>query len=357
MIIQLHKAKPRVEELDFLKCVFITLMIAFHLVYIGNTYPVAKQYVYTFHMPGFLLVSGYLFNVRKSWSALGKTLLWIFIPYAIMESSYTLMASLLPIREHINHLTPAILLDHIFLYPIGPYWYLHTLILCGLSYYLAFKTPSGRVIKTSGTDTTNVDLKSREGSKKGKIANFINTLNQPQQLWIGRTILLTLFLWLLSHGCQLLSVANAAYFLGGAIIRQGVGDFRKSFPAQWWVIILLVIISLDVHNYNRASYGGVCIVYLVISTLLWLYRLRIPTQLRRIMLFVGRNTFPLLLFSPIFTMLAKYYQNLLIKIEPTGMLFLLISVLFAITGSFAITWVMDKIGLSRLFFGQKTFLK
>ena len=86
MIIQLHKAKPRVEELDFLKCVFITLMIAFHLVYIGNTYPVAKQYVYTFHMPGFLLVSGYLFNVRKSWSALGKTLLWIFIPYAIMES-------------------------------------------------------------------------------------------------------------------------------------------------------------------------------------------------------------------------------------------------------------------------------
>lgn len=357
MIIQLHKAKPRVEELDFLKCVFITLMIAFHLVYIGNTYPVAKQYVYTFHMPGFLLVSGYLFNVRKSWSALGKTLLWIFIPYAIMESSYTLMASLLPIREHINHLTPAILLDHIFLHPIGPYWYLHTLILCGLSYYLAFKTPSGRVIKTSGTDTINVDLKPREGSKKGKIASFINTLNQPQQIWIGRTILLTLFLWLLSHGCQLLSVANAAYFLGGVIIRQGVGDFRKSFPTQWWIIILLIIISLDVNNYNRASYGGVCIVYLVISTLLWLYHLRIPTQLRRIMLFVGRNTFPLLLFSPIFTMLAKYYQNLLIKIEPTGMLFLLISVLFAITGSFAITWVMDKIGLSRLFFGQKTFLK
>ena len=55
------------EELDFLKFVFITLMIAFHLTYIGDTYPVAKQLVYTFHMPGFLLVSGYLFNVNKSW--------------------------------------------------------------------------------------------------------------------------------------------------------------------------------------------------------------------------------------------------------------------------------------------------
>ena len=68
------------EELDFLKFVFITLMIAFHLTYIGDTYPVAKQLVYTFHMPGFLLVSGYLFNVNKSWAALEKTMLLDFHP-------------------------------------------------------------------------------------------------------------------------------------------------------------------------------------------------------------------------------------------------------------------------------------
>ena len=39
MIIQMHKPKPRMEELDFLKFVFITLMIAFHLTYIGDTLP------------------------------------------------------------------------------------------------------------------------------------------------------------------------------------------------------------------------------------------------------------------------------------------------------------------------------
>jgi len=131
------------EELDFLKFVFITLMIAFHLTYIGDTYPVAKQLVYTFHMPGFLLVSGYLFNVNKSWAALGKTMLWIFIPYAVMESGYTLMASLLPIREHIDQLTIGVLIDHIFLHPMGPYWYLHTLMLCGICYYIAFRKPKG----------------------------------------------------------------------------------------------------------------------------------------------------------------------------------------------------------------------
>ena len=31
----------RVKELDFLKCIFIILMIIFHLVYIGDSYPYA----------------------------------------------------------------------------------------------------------------------------------------------------------------------------------------------------------------------------------------------------------------------------------------------------------------------------
>lgn len=55
----------RVKELDFLKCIFIILMIIFHLVYIGDSYPYAKQVVYTFHMSAFLVISGYLNNVNK----------------------------------------------------------------------------------------------------------------------------------------------------------------------------------------------------------------------------------------------------------------------------------------------------
>ena len=55
----------RVPEIDYLKCVFILLMVAFHLVYIGDSYPYAKQIVYTLHMPGFLLISGYLAQSMK----------------------------------------------------------------------------------------------------------------------------------------------------------------------------------------------------------------------------------------------------------------------------------------------------
>ena len=57
--------KNRVKEIDYLKCVFIVLMVIFHLVYVGDKYPYAKQVVYTFHMPVFLLISGYLANMDK----------------------------------------------------------------------------------------------------------------------------------------------------------------------------------------------------------------------------------------------------------------------------------------------------
>ena len=338
MIIQMHKPKPRIDELDFLKFVFITLMIAFHLVYIGDAYPVAKRLVYTFHMPGFLLVSGYLFNVNKSWESFWKTMLWIFVPYTIMESGYTMMASLLPIREHIDRLTVGVLVDHIFLHPMGPYWSLHTLMICGICYYIAFKKPEGRFSSVL---------------KQEKPLLPIKMLSLENQVLLGRFTLLALFLLLLSYGCGLLSIANAAYFLVGAIVRQAVGNFRLAFPARWWTLGLLLVWCIDPSHYDRASFAGACLVFLVIGSLLWIYQLGIPQSLRKLFLFIGRNTLPLLLFSPIFTILAKYYQALLLRAEPTGFFFMVVSVILAIAGSYGITWLMDISGISKLFFGKK----
>ena len=75
----------RIDELDFLKGVFFILMITFHLVYIGDSYPYAKRVVYTFHMPGFLIISGYLMNITKPCKELIKTMLGYAIPYIVME--------------------------------------------------------------------------------------------------------------------------------------------------------------------------------------------------------------------------------------------------------------------------------
>ncbi len=215
-------------------------------------------------------------------------MLWIFIPYTVMESGYTVMASLLPIREHIDHLTVGVLIDHIFLHPMGPYWYLHTLMLCGICYYLAFMKLEGRLSSVW---------------KQEKPLLPIKMLSLDNQVLLGRFTLLALFLWLLSYACGLLSIANAAYFLVGTIVRQAVGNFRLAFPARWWTIGLLVVWCIDPIHYDKASFAGACLVFLVIGSLLWLYQLGIPQPLRDLFLFIGRNTLPLLLFSPIFTIL------------------------------------------------------
>ncbi len=309
--------RPRIHELDFMKSVFILLMIAFHLVYIGNAYPYAKQLVYTFHMPGFLLISGYLFNIAKRPRQLFATLLWIFIPYAVMETGYTVMASVLPIRDHIDRLTVAVLAEKIVLSPLGPYWYLHTLVLCGACYYGVF-----RLVR-------------------------LHTAS--------RFILLGLLFYILSEWCGVVSMANAGYFMAGSVVRQTVDDARRLQLGSWFALIPLVLLCLDPAHLDKTEMTGAAIVVLVFSVLFRIYPL-LRGRLQLLLLYVGRNTLPLLLFSPLFTILAKSYQPFLLQIDSTGMIFMVVSVALAVVGSYAITYGMDRTGFSRFFFGKSRAL-
>ena len=124
----------RIYPIDYLKSVFIILMIIFHLAYIGDKYPYVKQIVYTFHMPAFLIISGYLANIKKEQFII--SIVWLFIPYAIMETGYVFMSAILPVREKVENISISLLLNKVFVSPMGPYWYLHTLII-GYSIYYA----------------------------------------------------------------------------------------------------------------------------------------------------------------------------------------------------------------------------
>ena len=59
------------SELDFVKGVLITLMVLFHLSYFVERHVALTEWVYTFHMSGFLVISGLLFNVEKDWHGIG----------------------------------------------------------------------------------------------------------------------------------------------------------------------------------------------------------------------------------------------------------------------------------------------
>ena len=66
-----------------------------------------------------------------------------------------------------------------------------------------------------------------------------------------------------------------------------------------------------------------------------------------LLVYLGRNTMPLFLYSPIFTFLCKPMVPIL-QFDPTGFLFLSVSLLICITGSLSIEWSMNRIGLSYL---------
>lgn len=306
----------RIKELDFLKCIFIILMIIFHLVYIGDSYPYAKQAVYTFHMSAFLIISGYLNNINKEIKAVGWSLLWIFIPYVIMEAGYVVMSAVLPVREKVAELSAGLLLYKALIAPMGPYWYLHTLILCNASYFLIYKVTN----KWKG---------------------------------IIRFIILGIFLYLLSE-LRLLTFANAIYFLAGVAIRQSGLPIIRVFQPSFLSVVPLVILCCFPENLNRGTLAGVAITYLVISLLLATYTY-LPKKVKRLSLYIGSNTLVILLFSPVFTILSKAYLPLF-AFDATGICFMIVSVIFVICGCFGVTYVLDRLHISPYFLGKKRML-
>ena len=302
----------RTKELDYLKSIFILLMVAFHLVYIGDKYPYAKQIAYTFHMPAFLIISGYLIDKRKDIKSCANKLLWIFIPYVYMETGYVIMSHILPVRESVAEITPAVLVDKIFVHPLGPYWYLHTLIICCFMYYLVFRCPR---MKT-----------------------------------ISQVVILGTGLFVVSYWGGLISFSNAIYFLAGVIIKQSKIPFTHVFQPSFIVIIPIIILCCFPENLNRGTLAGVAITYLVISLLLFIHKY-LPINIKQYSYFIGRNTLVIFLFSPIFTILSKVFLPYLL-FEPTGMLFLITAIIFTVSGCITMAWIIDKLHLSRYLFGK-----
>lgn len=303
----------RINELDFLKAVFIMLMIAFHLVYFSESYPYAKQVVYTFHVPGFLIISGILMNISKSRKAFASTLLGYAIPYIIIESGYIAMASVLPIREHIDNLTVSIFIDRLLIHPIGPYWYLQTLIICGGVYALVFRL---------------LPMKT-----------------------ISKIILLGIVYFLISDGLGIMTFACSLYFLAGVVVRQSGIPFTNVFQSSSVAIIAFALLAIYPQNLLMEVSGGVLMVFLIISGILFFYK-HLNQRACSLFLFIGRNTMPLFLFSPIFTFLCKPLVPLML-FDSTGLIFLLVSLLICISGSLAVEWAMDKTGLSSYFYAKQ----
>ena len=152
-------------------------------------------------------------------------------------------------------------------------------------------------------------------------------------------------------------------------------------PSRLSVLLFVVLVCLS-DSPNQSSFEGAMIAYLALSSLLWLYsktlsrtpsnsplkgedtgEAPLPLRERRggssgrlsagsLILFLGRNSLPIYVFSPIFTVLCKRLVPY-VQFDPTGLVFLFASLLICIGGSLAIAWLMDLTRTGRLFFGRK----
>src|SRR4051812_15907348 len=137
----LRSPKPRSADLDFCKGVLITLVVMFHIRFVGTTAPalhdVASEFVYSFHIPAFLLLSGLFLRPRPAGEALWGLWRRILVPYLVFEPIYlmALYASARagwPTSVHLDALTPLKLIYMTLADPEGAFWYLHTLGILGV---------------------------------------------------------------------------------------------------------------------------------------------------------------------------------------------------------------------------------
>lgn len=311
--------KGRIPQLDYLKGIFILLMVTFHLALVEHTYPVVREAVYTFHMSAFLIISGYLVNVLKEPAAMGKSLLRLVVPYVLFESLYIMAQYLaggsLGSHNAISDLSASSFLLMVATQPTGPYWYLHTLVFCTAVYWLAC-----RVIKRDNL---------------GAIAITGVVL-------YGLTLMIEGLVW-----------SNVLYFLIGISINRSGRPLMQVITPSWLALIPLAVLLAYPSNYDRGTLAGIAITVLVMSVLLALFPL-CHQGIRRLLCYVGRNSLAIVVFSPIFTLAAKQASPYF-AFDPTALCFTVVALTLVVTCCLASARLADAMKVSRYIFLKHPF--
>lgn len=318
--------KQRNTDIDWIRAILIILMILIHIVSFGNAYPQLKAGILSFMMPTFLIITGYLVNIEKSPKEMGRYLMCLALPYVIMVTGFSVLSYFMPVRDGITELSLSQICEKIFVTSIGPYWFIQTMIICGILYYVSFK-----------------------GAIWGTLRQGKTTMSTTTSLFIFATLLLLL------SKTPALSPSAATYYFIGAVLRQCHIGFDRIFrPSPVALLLWINLLGLE-EWYDWGTLAIVFSCWCCISSLMWIHslikRLQDNVSVRKTedtLLYMGRNTLPIYLFHPIFTMAAKFYHPLF-SWDRSEICFALVTIFIAIAGSIGIAKMMEKTHLAYLF--------
>ena len=318
--------KQRNTDIDWIRAILIILMILIHIVSFGNAYPQLKAGILSFMMPTFLIITGYLVNIEKSPKEMGRYLMCLALPYVIMVTGFSVLSYFMPVRDGITELSLSQICEKIFVTSIGPYWFIQTMIICGILYYVSFK-----------------------GAIWGTLRQGKTTMSTTTSLFIFATLLLLL------SKTPALSPSAATYYFIGAVLRQCHIGFDRIFrPSPVALLLWINLLGME-EWYDWGTLAIVFSCWCCISSLMWIHslikRLQDNVSVRKTedtLLYIGRNTLPIYLFHPIFTMAAKFYHPLF-SWDRSEIIFALVTIFIAIAGSIGIAKMMEKTRLAYLF--------
>ena len=209
--------KQRNTDIDWIRAILIILMILIHIVSFGNAYPQLKAGILSFMMPTFLIITGYLVNIEKSSKEMGRYLMCLALPYVIMVTGFSVLSYFMPVRDGITELSLSQICEKIFVTSIGPYWFIQTMIICGILYYVSFK-----------------------GAIWGTLRQGKTTMSTTTSLFIFATLLL------LQSKTPALSPSAATYYFIGAVLRQCHIGFDRIFrPSPVALLLWLLLLGME----------------------------------------------------------------------------------------------------------------
>lgn len=304
----------RDKDIDKLRCVLIVMVVLIHIVALHQRYPFLKPVIYDLSVPSFMVLTGYLTNVRKPWREFAVRWGQWAVLYCVMETCYAVASFYLPVRDGLSCISPRAVLSALLLHPIGPYWFVHAMLWGQLLAYFSYRC---------------------FGERMGQKASCALLLSLSLLLvWFTRLVMPTIVL----------------FAVGVCLRRRGVQLSSLALRRDVSVLGLLLWLVL--------RYAGVNGLKLQLVAFYCSFQLILQPCRRlqsRQMEYIGRNTLPIFIFHPIFTALSHFYYPLFAP-DPTCLLFTLFTVALAVAGSLAIASAMDRLHLSRLL-GRRRLLQ
>lgn len=307
----------RIYDYDFVKGILITLMVIFHLTLTSQSFLIVKEWVYVFHMSGFLVLSGFFFNDDKS--KFLKTFTAILWPYLLFNTLYmvalSVMQNYLPTN---NRVEPGVLsiLSYVACKPSGTYWYLHTMALCMLGTFAASRLR----------------------------CNLFN-----------RVIIASTLLFAVSLFVEGFSFIHVIYFMIGYIIRKSANDMRSIIYPSLLSALPIVLITIFSDSLARTSLSGIALTMFMLSFLLAIYNHTRIASIRSTIVWIGRNSIAIVLFSPIFTIATKLFAPIF-AFDTTQILWSVVSTIFVILSTMICARICDKIKLSALIMHRSMYV-